>query len=413
MDNGNFEDIIRRKLENHKSGVPADGWQAIEKRLPGRRVSLYRSFLKYAAVGALLIGGVWAVFRWEPDYTPPVAESIVPEVPVPQAIPVLPDSDSISVTGQKEKTFMAQSQPVIAVSRNQIEPGVVPTSQIFSESTPSVSDLPFTEDVSGPEIIEQDDREAVVQKEFPAVSEDKQAEYEQMLRDFEQEGIKTEFPEKRSEKEKSAFSIGLMAYNAITSKSSLGSNQALNGSAPFRKPSGLTLLSAPVYTYTHQIPLSFGLTAGKNFGRHWGIETGVVYTYLRSEFKDNEMVTRGKQDLHYIGIPLGLSYRFGEWKNFSVYLSFGTRADFNVAARQIAEAGSGTETVNADMKLEDDRVQWSLQLKPGVTYAFTRWLNIYAEPGVAWYIDNGSDVKNIWKDKPVTFALQIGLKTSF
>lgn len=125
------------------------------------------------------------------------------------------------------------------------------------------------------------------------------------------------------------------------------------------------------------------------------------------------MVTRGKQDLHYIGIPLNVSYRFGEWRNFSVYLSFGTRADFNVAARQIAEGGSEMETVNADIKLKDDRIQWSLQLKPGLSYAFTGWLNIYAEPGVAWYIDNGSDIRNIWKDKPVTFAVQIGLKTNF
>ena len=37
-------------------------------------------------------------------------------------------------------------------------------------------------------------------------------------------------------------------------------------------------------------------------------------------------------------------------------------------------------------------------------------LGVYVEPGVRYYIDNGSRIENYYKDKPVSFSLQLGLR---
>ena len=37
-------------------------------------------------------------------------------------------------------------------------------------------------------------------------------------------------------------------------------------------------------------------------------------------------------------------------------------------------------------------------------------LGIYAEPGLRYYPDNGSEIKNYFKDKPTSWNLQFGIR---
>ena len=40
-------------------------------------------------------------------------------------------------------------------------------------------------------------------------------------------------------------------------------------------------------------------------------------------------------------------------------------------------------------------------------------VGLYVEPGVSYYFDNGSSVSNIYKEKPLNFNLEFGLRFSF
>lgn len=46
-------------------------------------------------------------------------------------------------------------------------------------------------------------------------------------------------------------------------------------------------------------------------------------------------------------------------------------------------------------------------------YAFIPQLELYAEPSMAYYINNKSDIPDLWKDKPLNFIFQVGLRQTF
>ena len=64
--------------------------------------------------------------------------------------------------------------------------------------------------------------------------------------------------------------------------------------------------------------------------------------------------------------------------------------------------------------IRDKRIQWSAHLKIGISYVITKHFDLYAEPAVAYFFDNGNkDIANLWKDKPVNFAFHLGFRTKF
>lgn len=46
-------------------------------------------------------------------------------------------------------------------------------------------------------------------------------------------------------------------------------------------------------------------------------------------------------------------------------------------------------------------------------YNISSMVGIYAEPGLSYYFDNGSNIETIYSEKPLNFNLNIGLRVSF
>ena len=70
--------------------------------------------------------------------------------------------------------------------------------------------------------------------------------------------------------------------------------------------------------------------------------------------------------------------------------------------------GSIVDSEQQDVDI--DKLQWSVSGSAGLQYNFIDWLGVYVEPGVKYYFDDGSDVLTIYKDKPLNFSLQFGLR---
>lgn len=154
----------------------------------------------------------------------------------------------------------------------------------------------------------------------------------------------------------------------------------------------------------HSQPVSFGLTASYPIGRRFSLSAGVAYTRLGSTFTS---IVRGseierRQTLHYLGIPLTLRWDAWRYHGLKVYLAAGAQADWNIKAR--------SEIQGAALPMDKDGMQWSVGGSLGVQYDVLPWLGIYAEPGLRHYFDNGSPVRNYFKDHPTNFSLQIGLR---
>jgi hypothetical protein len=157
----------------------------------------------------------------------------------------------------------------------------------------------------------------------------------------------------------------------------------------------------------HHQPFICGLSLSYPLTERLSLTTGVVYTKLRSDFTQvmRSQQIEQEQTLHYIGVPLSLSYRVWAYQGFRTYLSAGAKADWNVKTHLVTEG--------VTQELPKDRLQWSLNGSLGVQYDVVPQLGLYVEPGVSWYPDNGSLLRNYFKDKPLNFNVQMGLRLTF
>lgn len=163
----------------------------------------------------------------------------------------------------------------------------------------------------------------------------------------------------------------------------------------------------------HYMPLVIGLSVNKTLTSRWSIETGLRYTFLRSEFlSESELMDRKTtQRIHYIGIPLKINYRIFIYRGFSLYGQGGGALDIPVyGTRSVREYLPREGTVSIDKFHIHAPVQWSVEGGLGIQYHFTPSFSIYAEPSFRYYFNPGSDIRTIRQDKSFEFTLPIGLR---
>ena len=154
----------------------------------------------------------------------------------------------------------------------------------------------------------------------------------------------------------------------------------------------------------HHQPISVGMQVGFHLLPKLKLSTGLVYTKVSSDFISGVSDTRtvSTQDLHYIGIPLNLSYSVGEYKGLHTYVTAGGEGAVNIK--------NHTETDGEVKESKRDKMQWSTNASVGIQYDFIPQLGVYVEPGMKYYFDNGSQIENIFKDKKLNFNIQFGLR---
>ena len=152
----------------------------------------------------------------------------------------------------------------------------------------------------------------------------------------------------------------------------------------------------------HDMPISIGFTASYSVTPRIALASGLVYTLATSSFQHGASMPKETQTLHYVGIPLNLSYTI--WGNswLRTYVMAGAQADMNVKATLKADGHKSD--------IDNDRAQFSVTGGAGVQSNVAQQLGVYVEPGVRYYFDNGSAVQTIFKEHPTNFSLQVGLR---
>lgn len=166
----------------------------------------------------------------------------------------------------------------------------------------------------------------------------------------------------------------------------------------------------------HYMPLVIGLSLNKSLSSRWSIETGLRYTFLRSDFlSESELMHKETiQRIHYIGVPLKLNYRIFTYNGFSLYGQGGGALDIPVYGTQsIFEYSPKLETINKDLFHINAPLQWSVEGGLGIQYHFTPSFSIYAEPSFRYYFNVGSEIKTIRQDKPFEIIIPLGLRLTW
>lgn len=166
----------------------------------------------------------------------------------------------------------------------------------------------------------------------------------------------------------------------------------------------------------HRLPVHAGASIAYRINDRVSVETGIAYSYLSADIHEgsDSYYFAGEQSLHYVGIPVGVRIRAMSWKNFDIYVGAGFEADKCVSGTlKKSYVINGQTRDDGHESISIRPLQWSVNAGAGVQYNISSMVGIYAEPGLSYYFDNGSNIETIYSEKPLNFNLNIGLRVSF
>lgn len=415
--NKDWTDKLRDQLAAHEEPVSRDLWADIETKLGGTadesrkaRVVALRRWAVAAAVAVLLGGGGFVWFKSLPEPGKMLAKKDVPAVsgqkssPNGSELPLLlkknPQSEELLAAVVKSATVKKADKVVSEATATDLSQ---PAQTLTADEKPVIANAEQAD--AGQEQAGEPKKKPVAEQPVTAEQpySDKDAEWYRDLARL------------KAKAASGRLALGLYAQNGLAENGStqpvmmepaLSKNfnavgeygiSARHGAAPIY----LTDISEKV---THKIPLSVGLSVAYGLTDRLALQTGLTYTRAASELLNSirGAVITTDQTLHYVGVPLQLRYDVWRWGSLNTYATAGGQLDVNVKAE--------AKTEGVTQRMKKDRAQWSLLGGLGLQYDIAPHLGLYGEVGARWYPDNGSQVENYFKDKPLGVNLQVGLR---
>lgn len=392
-----FEELFRSKLQRLEMDTESGDWELIEERLPERRIysRKYLYWVTAMAAALLLLFVIGTLF-----ISLPVKETLV-EADKKDFFEDLKITSSSSMHDSSEKTLALISKQPIQNRGGKINSDLNGNKKLSVErfavtSSKDLGDIKLIQ-------VREEKVRCYIDTSIITVSKVKV----------------NKSPIMKKEKEK-RWSFG-MGGGSVTMGSSNALSPSIIKSAFGTGPGLLRLGSSYIQgegaktNVSHKYPFSVGLGVSYRLNNRFSLHSGLNYTFLSSEW-ERYAVYRDevKQRLHFVGIPLSLSYKIAEWKDFQFYTAAGGMVEMNVAGKQKSKIFAGEELVSE--YIESVRMRellWSLNACIGVTYPLCRFLSLYAEAGIDYYIDNGSSIETIRSEKPFNVNLQAGFRFGF
>lgn len=165
--------------------------------------------------------------------------------------------------------------------------------------------------------------------------------------------------------------------------------------------------------YEHHLPIRIGLSVAYALTDRLSISSGLTYTRLASDIKDASRESKyiGEQRLHYVGIPVNVSYKVASSRWISLYGTAGVLAEKCVSGTtDEGYVENNTMKYTNTHDISSKPLQMSVNAGVGIQFDFIDNVGIYAEPGLSYYFDDGSALQTIYKEKPLNFNLNVGVR---
>ena len=187
-----------------------------------------------------------------------------------------------------------------------------------------------------------------------------------------------------------------------------------NGQSSFNLPYGVKDMNDPVLdTITHhRLPITIALQVNKMLNSRLSIGTGLQYTQLYSEMHLGNTYAWDEQQqrLHYLGIPLRLSWYPVRNNRWSIYGTAQTMLELPIhGTQQNASFVDGLQVKVEDVKLSPS-LQWSVGVGVGLEYRLTPVIGIYVEPSMQYFFKAGDGLDTWRTAHPTTFSLPLGVR---
>lgn len=403
-----WTDKLKTRLEHHEMTPPEGLWEGISKQMnlaekPVRRSSFPLSKRWIATAAALLaLAGFFVLYDFQ-DYTTDSSPKSVAEKVEVRHSPTQEQTPEVKPVG--EEPAAPQSHSLLAQAMPAICKAVSPTTESQEPSvTPVITEEKEEETTDTPKNAENSQASAQTTRKIQQANSALPQSYQQ------NDGKLYSEDSKRPRR----WSFGLHASGGLLADNShqqydhypISQSDPLSPSSHYEHISSETPQNETPMKASHRLPIRFGLKIGYQLSERWALQTGITYTYLYSEFTlVNRQQPAIEQRLHYVGIPLGISYQI--WKNskFRLYASAGASAEKCVKNSQ--ESGDANINVQSD---SEKPLQWSVNTALGAEYQPTKQLGIYLEPSLGYYFKDNTPLEHYYKEHPLSPAIEFGLR---
>lgn len=411
-DRDNIDDLFRSKLYDFEVETAPEDWDAIEKRLTRPSIPFYRKY-KYqwmaaAAVATLLVLSFGIPWNRQEEELVKIAQEVKQEAEKQMndnvwVAAVTENQEAVAEEEEKPKQRSLRPRLLSVNARANNVPAVKASSEVPVDEV-------ITEDIHE-DNEEQDEASPVVQAEEQIIEEVQPVQTRTVVE-------KEEKPTKAEPKPRK-WGFGMGAGSLSAGNNSSVNAFALRSSAVTNEYLSLMNASSfeqlPKTDVKHKMPLSFGLSASRYLTDRWSLQAGLSYSYLVSEWTTNKTYrAESEQRLHFLGVPVAVTYKIAEWNRFMFYASAGGQVELNVAGKVCTDLYSPVEKLKSVTEKERMKEPYfSVNARVGVSYPIIRFLSAYAEVGADYYFDNGSDVETIHSEKPFYVGLQLGFRFGF
>ena len=431
-----WTDKLGERLEKHETDAPEGLWQDIEAALDTeaaavpeakstKTVSMKRTLLAVAAcIAAIVVSGLLAYVGL--DNSP---SDINVAVQSPDLQPSINESGSAAtetVTTEPSTTVhdeLAYAQPHSTVQKIAEEKPqdydaksteLDNENQDVTETIPQVSEQETNYSEQGKDESEQDRQQRPSTGNVTYVRKNTQQQTTRQSnsrkRKWSVSAFTTNLPSTDfgGSGDMAAGEYNMMAADAAITNSTINNTTILQNSFPnsTKEYTYINEQSVGKMELDHKTPLNIGMKLRIGLTDRLFAETGIVYSYLKSE--GMSAAQNFTQKLHYVGVPLGIGYELWRSGNVSVYAVGGGMAQKLVSGT--AETQYYMRGYEEKETLREGGMQWSVNASAGIEYNIKNIVRLYAEPGVSYYFDNGSRIDNIYKDKNTALNLQFGLR---
>lgn len=376
---GDWTDKLKTRLEGHEMTPPSDLWTGINEQMgfaaqPARAsvVAIWR-WATVAAVVLALVGFFALYENNEADYSIP-NELITEEAIIPKPM---------------EETII-EKQP-IAKKQHNIIPQVKPQESVG---------VTIVE-----EYVEVVDMTAVQQEKSQ-----KRPTTKEVVETY-HHNVPIQQPEAKSKKQR--LSVALNASGGLSnSKTESMHVEPVYGAAPGTPPHRMYYLGDVFEpkkvqerkASKHAFPIRLGIKLSYPLNDRLSLQSGVGYTLLKSDVSYSSMQIG--QQLHYIGVPLGLRYQLWNSGRFSLYGAVGAMLEKCVKnSSELPSAFTDAALINTEKPW-----QCSLNAALGAEYRLDKAIGIYLEPGVGYFFEDGTSVEHYYTEHPLVPSLEIGLR---
>lgn len=145
----------------------------------------------------------------------------------------------------------------------------------------------------------------------------------------------------------------------------------------------------------HHRPVSVGVSLSYPLARNVFLESGLSYTFLRSEYAGG----LGDQRLHFLGVPLKLGYRFTTPSSFSVALSAGAMAEKCIYGELFGSRIAVKEPL------------FSAVATASLYYSLGQNLSLFVAPDFSYYFTRTS-VPTYRTERPLSMTLRLGVNVN-